>query len=77
MVQWTPCQEPSIPQLSQLEMKTETMQLATKIEYKDDITTLIPMEKYSFLNKFYSVTAFVYGFIGNWKSHIKNKNENL
>ena len=44
-----PCQEPSIPQLSQLEMKTETLQLVTKIEYKDDITTLIDMEKYSSL----------------------------
>ena len=30
-----PSQEPSIRQLSQLEMKTETMQLATKIEYKE------------------------------------------
>ena len=33
-------QEPSIRQLSQLEMKTETMQLATKMECKDGITTL-------------------------------------
>ena len=46
-----PCQEPSIPQLSQLEMKTDTLQLVTKIEHKDDITTLIDMEKYSSLNK--------------------------
>ena len=30
-------------------MKIETLQLVTKIEYKDDITTLIDMEKYSSL----------------------------
>ena len=30
-----PSQEPSIRQLSQLEMKTETMQLSTKIEHKE------------------------------------------
>ena len=40
-------------------MKTETMQLATQIEYKDDITTLIDTEKYNSLNNLYSVTAFV------------------
>ena len=53
-----PSLEPSIPKLLQLEMKTETMQLATKRGYKDDITTLIDMEKYSSLNKLYSATAF-------------------
>ena len=72
-----PCQEPSIPQLSQLEMKTETLQLVTKIEYKDDITTLIDMEKYSSLNKLYSVTAFVYRFLCNLKNRIKNKHQIL
>ena len=46
-----PNQEPPIPQLSQLEMKTKTKQLATKIGYKDDIMTLIDMEKYTSLNK--------------------------
>ena len=72
-----PSQEPSIPQLSQLEMKTETLQLVTKIEYRDDITTLIDMEKYSSLNKLYSVTAFNYRFLCNLKNRIKNKHQNL
>ena len=72
-----PCQEPSIPQLSQLEMKTETLELVTKVEYKDDITTLIDMEKYSSLNKLYSVTAFNYRFLCNLKNRIKNKHQNL
>ena len=72
-----PRQEPSIPQLSQLEMKTETLQLITNTEYKDDITTLVDMEKYRSLNKLHSVTAFVYRFIGNLKNHIKNKHQNL
>ena len=67
----------SILQLFQLEMKTESIQLATKTEYKGNITTLIDMEKYSSLNKLYSVTAFVYRFIGNLKSRIKNKHEHL
>ena len=72
-----PCQEPSIPQLSQLEMKTETLQLVTKIEYRDDITTLIDMEKYSSLNKLYSVTAFAYRFLCNFKNRIKNKHQHF
>ena len=73
-----PSQEPSIPQLSQLEMKTKTLQLVTNIEYKDDITTLIDMEKYSSLNKLYNGTAFVYRFkIYNLKNRIKNKRQNL
>ena len=58
-------------------MKTETLQLVTKIEHKDDITTLIAMEKYSSLNKLYSVTAFVYRFLCNLKNSIKNKHQNL
>ena len=58
-------------------MKTETLQLVTKIEHKDDITTLIAMEKYSSLNKLYSVTAFVYTFSCNLKTFIKNKHQNL
>ena len=72
-----PKQGPSITKLSHLEMKTETMQLATKIEYKDDVTTLADMEKHISLDKFCSVTAFVYRFIGNLKNCIKNKKENL
>ena len=56
-------------------MKTETLQLVTKIEYKDDITTLIDMEKYSSLNKLYSVTAFDYRFLCNLKNRIKNKHQ--
>ena len=72
-----PSQERSIPQLSQLEIKTETLQLVTKIEYKGDITTLIDMEKYSTLNKLYSTTAIVYRFLYNLKSRIKNKHQNL
>ena len=72
-----PCQEPSIPQLSQLQMKAETLQLVTKIEYKDDITTLIDMEKYSSLNKLDSVTAFAYRFLCSLKNRIKNKHQNL
>ena len=35
------------------------------------------MEKYSSLNKLYSVTAFVYRIIGNFKSRVKNKHEHL
>ena len=35
------------------------------------------MEKYSSLNKLYSVTGFVYKFIGNLKNRIKNKHENV
>ena len=58
-------------------MKAETMQLATQIEYKDDMTTLIDTEKYNSLNNLYSVTAFVYRFIGSLKNRIKNKHENL
>ena len=58
-------------------MKTETLQLVTKIEYKDDITTLIDMEKYTSLNKLYSVTAFVYRFLCNLKNRIKNKHQSL
>ena len=72
-----PCQETSIPHLSQLQMKTETLQLVTKIEYKDDITTLIDMEKHSSLNKLDSVTAFAYRFLCNLKNRIKNKHQNL
>ena len=53
------------------------MQLATQIEYKDDVTTLIDTEKYNSLNNLYSVTAFVYRFIGSLKNRIKNKHENL
>ena len=58
-------------------MKIETLQLVTKIEYKDDITTLIDMEKYSSLNKLYSVTAFVYRFLCSLKNRIKNKHQHL
>ena len=53
------------------------VQLATKIEYKDDIITLTDMEKYSSLNKLYTVPAFVYRFIGNFKNRVKNKHKNL
>ena len=35
------------------------------------------MEKYSSLNKLYSVTAFVYTFSCNLKTFIKNKHQNL
>ena len=35
------------------------------------------MEKYSSLNKLYSVTAFVYRFLCNLKNRIKNKHQNL
>ena len=31
------------------------------------------MEKYSSLNKQYTVPAFVYRFIGNFKNRVKNK----
>ena len=58
-------------------MEKETMHLATKIEYKGDIITLIDMEKYISLNKLYSVAAFVYRLIGNLKNRKKNKHKNL
>ena len=58
-------------------MKTETLQLVTKIEYKGDITTLIDMEKYSTLNKLYSITAFVYRFLCNLKSRANRYKENV
>ena len=51
--------------------------ISNKIEYKDRITTLIEMEKYSSLNRLYSVTSFVYRFISNLKNRITNKHENL
>ena len=35
------------------------------------------MEKYSSLNKLYSVTAFNYRFLCNLKNRIKNKHQNL
>ena len=59
------------------ENRNYATKLAAKIEYKNDITTLIDIEKYSCLYKLYCVTASVYRFKGNLKNHIKNKHENL
>ena len=72
-----PSQESTKPQLSELEIKKEkTIQLAINVENKGDITTLIDIEKYSSLNKLFSVTAFVLRFINNLKNSV-NKKQNL
>ena len=56
-------------------MKTGTIQLATKMQLKNE--TLNDREQYSFLNELHSVSEFVYRFIGNLKNRLKNKHENL
>ena len=56
-------------------MKTGTIQLATKMQLKNE--TLNDREQYSFLNELHSVPEFVYRFIGNSKNRLKNKHKNL